>query len=185
MRTTTIGIAIDIPEPWGSQLTRRRLQAGDAAAAHIPAHLTLLGPTEVDTGVIDDVAGHLTGVASRHEPFPVHLSGTGTFRPRTEVVFVAVASGVEDCRRLWAAIREFEAVRRELRFEYHPHVTVAHDVASEALDEVFGDLANFDAKFTVAGFTLFEHGPDGRWRPQREYRLGDGAAPPPASHRRR
>jgi 2'-5' RNA ligase len=182
---TTIGIAIDIPEPWGSQLTRRRLQAGDPAAAHIPAHLTLLGPTEVDTGVIAEVAEHLTGVASRHEPFPVHLRGTGTFRPLTEVVFVAVASGNEDCRQLWSAIRDLESVRRELRFDYHPHVTVAHDIETAALDEVFDDLADFDAKFTVVGFTLFEHGPDGRWRPHREYLLGDGAAPPPASHRRR
>jgi 2'-5' RNA ligase len=182
---TTIGIAIDIPEPWGSQLTRRRLEAGDAAAAHIPAHLTLLGPTEVDTGVIAEVAEHLTGVARGQEPFPVHLSGTGTFRPLTEVVFVAVVSGVDDCRRLWAAIRELDTVRRDLRFEYHPHVTVAHDIAPDALDLVFDDLADFDAKFTVAGFTLFEHGPDGRWRPQREYLLGGGAAPPPASHRRR
>jgi 2'-5' RNA ligase len=182
---TTIGIAIDIPEPWGSQLTRRRLQAGDAAAAHIPAHLTLLGPTEVDTGVIAEVADHLTGVASGQEPFPVHLLGTGTFRPLTEVVFVAVASGDQECKRLWAAVRELEAVRRPLRWPYFPHVTVAHDVPTEALDEVFADLADFDAKFTVTGFTLFEHGPDGRWRPHREYCLGDGEAPPPASHRRR
>lgn len=182
---TTIGIAIDIPEPWGSQLTRRRLQAGDEAAAHIPAHLTLLGPTEVDSGVIAEVAEHLTAVAGGHEPFPVHLRGTGTFRPVTEVVFVAVAEGEDDCRLLWASIRELGAVRRELRFAYHPHVTVAHDVPGRALDEVFEDLADFDAKFVVSGFTLFEHGRDGRWRPHREYCLGDGAAPPPASHRRR
>ena len=182
---TTIGIAIDIPEPWGSQLTRRRLQAGDAAAAHIPAHLTLLGPTEVDDGVIAEVAEHLTGVATGHEPFPVHLRGTGTFRPLTEVVFVAVAAGDEDCKRLWTAIRELDSVRRDLRWPYFPHVTVAHDVPTEALDEVYADLADFDAKFMVTGFTLFEHGPDGRWRPHREYCLGDGDAPPPPSHRRR
>jgi LytS/YehU family sensor histidine kinase len=29
---TTIGIAIDIPEPWGGQLTRRRALAGDPAS---------------------------------------------------------------------------------------------------------------------------------------------------------
>jgi 2'-5' RNA ligase len=182
---TTIGIAIDIPEPWGSQLTRRRLQAGDAAAAHIPAHLTLLGPIEVDTGVLPEVTAHLTTVANAHEPFPLHLHGTGTFRPLTEVVFVAVAAGDDECVRLSDALRELDAVQQPLRFAYHPHVTVAHDVATDALDEVFEDLAGFDAKFMVTGFTLFEYGPDGRWRPHREYCLGDGAAPPPASHRRR
>jgi 2'-5' RNA ligase len=182
---TTIGIAIDIPEPWGGQLTRRRLEAGDPAAEHIPAHLTLLGPTEVDAGVLGEIIGHLSVVAGGHEPFSLRLKGTGTFRPLTEVVFVAVAAGVADCERIAAAVRELPAVRRPLRFAYHPHVTVAQDVSSTALDAVFSDLADFDAKFMVTGFTLFEHGRDGRWRPHREYCLGGGAAPPPTPHRRR
>ena len=39
------------------------------------------------------------------------------------------------------------------------------------------ELADFEAKFMVTGFTLFEHGRDGRWRPHREYSLGNGAPP--------
>jgi 2'-5' RNA ligase len=182
---TTIGIAIDIPEPWGGQLTRRRAQAGDAAAVHIPAHLTLLGPTEVDSGELARVEEHLAALAARSEPFTLHLRGTGTFRPLTEVVFVAVAAGIGECERLAAAVRELPAVCRPLRYPYHPHVTVAQEVSAAALDAVFADLADFEAKFTVGGFTLFEHGPDGRWRPHREYCFGDGEAPPPTSHRRR
>jgi 2'-5' RNA ligase len=182
---TTIGIAIDIPEPWGGQLTRRRAEAGDPAAEHIPAHLTLLGPTEVARAELRQVAAHLSRVAAAHEPFVLHLRGTGTFRPLTEVVYVAVAEGVGDCERLAAAMRELPAIDRPLRYSYHPHVTVAQDVPTRALDAVFTDLADFEAKFMVTGFTLFEHGRDGRWRPHREYHLGDGVAPPPASHRRR
>jgi 2'-5' RNA ligase len=181
----TIGIAIDIPEPWGGQLTRRRAQAGDPAAAHIPAHLTLLGPTEVDAAELQQIEAHLARLAAGYEPFTMHLRGTGTFRPLTEVVFVAVAAGISECERLAAAVRELPAVQRPQRYPYHPHVTVAQEVPTEALDAVFADLADFEAKFTVGGFTLFEHGPDGRWRPQREYCLGGGEAPPPASHRRR
>ena len=64
-------------------------------------------------------------------------------------------------------------------------MTVAQDVPPTALDAVFADLAGFEAKFMVGGFTLFEHGRDGRWRPHREYCLGDGEAPAPTSHRRR
>jgi 2'-5' RNA ligase len=182
---TTIGIAIDIPEPWGGQLTHRRALAGDPAAAHIPAHLTLLGPTELEVTELHGVESHLSGVATEHLPFTLHLRGTGTFRPLTEVVFVAVAAGIGECERLAAAVRELPAVQRPTRYPYHPHVTVAQDVAPDALDTVFSDLADFEAKFLVDGFTLFEHGPDGRWRPQREYCLGDGQAPPPTSHRRR
>jgi 2'-5' RNA ligase len=180
---TTIGIAIDIPEPWGGELTRRRADAGDAAAAHIPAHLTLLGPTELDTADVDRVEAHLSAVATDHGPFTLHLRGTGTFRPLTEVVFVAVAAGIGECERLAAAVRALPAVQRPQRYPYHPHVTVAQDVTAEELDRVFNDLAGFEAKFTVGGFTLFEHGPDGRWRPHREYCLGGGHAPP--SSRRR
>jgi 2'-5' RNA ligase len=182
---TTIGIAIDIPEPWGGLLTRRRALAGDRAAEHIPAHLTLLGPTEVEAGEVDHVGAHLSTVAGRHEPFTLHLRGTGTFRPLTDVVFVAVVAGTGECERLWTAMRELPILQQPLRYPYHPHVTVAQDVTAAALDDVFDDLASFDAKFLVTGFTLFEHGPDGRWRPQREYCLGNGAAPPPTSHRRR
>lgn len=184
MRTrTTIGIAIDIPEPWGGELTRRRAEAGDAAAVHVPAHLTLLGPTELDATDVERVHTHLSTVAGDHEPFTLHLRGTGTFRPLTEVVFVAVAAGIGECEQIAAAVRRLPAVQRPQRYPYHPHVTVAQDVPSDALDRVFADLANFEAKFTVNGFTLFEHGADGRWRPDLEYCLGDGRVPPP-SHRR-
>jgi hypothetical protein len=59
-------------------------------------------------------------------------------------------------------------------------VTVAQDVAPEALDAVFADLAGFEARFAVGGFTLFEHGPDGRWHARHDYLLGGTGALPPA-----
>jgi 2'-5' RNA ligase len=175
---TTIGISIDIPEPWGGLLTRRRAQAGDPAAEHIRAHLTLLGPTEVEGDELAQVTAHLSTVAAGHTPFALHLRGTGTFRPLTEVVFVAVAGGIGECERLAAAMRALPAIDRPLRYSYHPHVTVAQDVPPDALDAVFTDLAGFEAKFMVNGFTLFEHGRDGRWRPHREFCLGAGVQSP-------
>jgi 2'-5' RNA ligase len=175
---TTIGISIDIPEPWGGQLTRRRAAAGDPAAQYVRAHLTLLGPTEVAAGALDQVTAHLSAVAAGHAPFLLHLRGTGTFRPLTEVVYVAVAAGSAECRRLAAALRKLAAIDRPQRYSYHPHVTVAQDVSPDALDAVYTELADFEAKFMVTGFTLFEHERDGRWRPHREYSLGNGTAPP-------
>jgi 2'-5' RNA ligase len=181
---TTIGIAVDIPEPWGGQLTRRRAAAGDPAAAHIPAHLTLLGPTEIDLAELDPISVRLADIAAAHQPFTLHLRGTGTFRPLTEVVFVAVAAGISECERLAAAVRQLPAIERPLRYPYHPHVTVAQDVAPDELDAAFEDLAGFEAKFPVVGFTLFEHGTDGRWQPHLEYRLGAGTVPAPSYRRR-
>jgi 2'-5' RNA ligase len=172
--TATIGVAIDIPEPWGSELTRRRAEAGDPAAANVPAHLTLLGPTEIDPSRYEEIEVHLSSVAAVHQPYQLQLRGTGTFRPITDVVFVAVAAGISECELLAASVSDSTALRRELRFPYHPHVTVAQDVPAAAMDAVFDDLAEFTAKFTVDSFRLFVHGPDGRWHPRREFRLGSG-----------
>jgi len=168
----TIGVAIDIPEPWGSQLTRRRAEAGDPAAANVPAHLTLLGPTEIDPIRYREIEAHLATVSAAHQPYHLHLRGTGTFRPVTDVVFVAVAAGISECELLAASVSDTDALHRELRFPYHPHVTVAQDIPPAAMDAVFEDLADFDAKFMVDRFTLFVHGPDGRWLPRREFFLG-------------
>ena len=170
--TTRIGVAIDIPEPWGSLLTRRRGDAGDPQAAYTPAHVTLLGPTEVATDALPAVEKHLESLATAQPPFTIHLRGTGTFRPLTEVVFVTLAVGISECELLAAAIAAADGVQRDSKFPYHPHVTVAQDVPPEALDAVFDDLADFSARFHVTSFTLFSHGGEGPWRPRRDFPLG-------------
>jgi 2'-5' RNA ligase len=166
--TTRIGVAIDIPQPWGAMLTRRRAEAGDPQAAYTPAHVTLLGPTEVATDALPAVEKHLESLATAQQPFAIHLRGTGTFRPITEVL----AKGISECELLAAAIATADGVQRDSRFPYHPHVTVAQDVPSEALDAVFDDLADFSARFRVSSFTLFSHGGEGPWRPRRDFPLG-------------
>jgi 2'-5' RNA ligase len=166
-----IGVAVDIPQPWGDELTGRRAEAGDPAAAYVPAHLTLLGPTEIDPAQLPGIEEHLARVATEHPAYPLYLRGTGTFRPITQVVFVTVAAGISECELLAADMATHTALRRELRFPYHPHVTVAHDVPTAALDAVFEDLAGFEARFTVDGFTLFEHEAGGRWRARRDFAL--------------
>ena len=50
---------------------------------------------------------------------------------------------------------------------------MAQDVAPEALDKVYEDLADFSAMFEVDGFTLFSHSGQARWQPRRDFRLGD------------
>jgi len=116
------------------------------------------------------IEDHLIAIAAEHQPFQLHLRGTGTFRPVTQVVFVAVAAGISACELLAADIRS-GPLARELRYPYHPHVTVAHDVEPPALDSVFDSLARFEARFPVDGFTLYEHGTDGRWHALRRFRL--------------
>ena len=177
MALRTIGVAIAIPEPWGSDLQRWRKKFGDPLAEAIPTHVTLLPPTEVDDGLLDRIEAHLRAVAERERPFDLWLRGTATFRPVSPVVFVHVARGIAECERIEAQIRS-GPLARELGFYYHPHVTVAHDLPDEALDRAFDELADYDAHFPVWGFSLYEHS-DGVWRPQRDYVLGQ---PLPGPH---
>ena len=109
--------------------------------------------------------------AADSEPFVMHLSGTGTFRPVSPVVFIQVARGVADCEVLEKAIRS-GPLDRELEFPYHPHVTVAQDVPSEALDVAYDGLSGFVARFTVETFQCFARDRAGAWQTRREFPLG-------------
>ncbi|GAA3815566.1 2'-5' RNA ligase family protein [Streptomyces coacervatus] len=183
MGTVTIGVSIAVPEPYGSLLQQLRAGFGDAAAHGIPTHVTLLPPTEVDGGDLAAVEAHLTEVAATGRPFPMRLSGTGTFRPLSPVVYVRVAEGAEDCTWLQKQLRDPAGpVPRELQFPYHPHVTVAHGIDDEAMDRAFEELAGYEAGWPCNGFALYEQGADGVWRKLREYTFGGSVVPPQAGH---
>jgi 2'-5' RNA ligase len=100
----------------------------------------------------------------------MHLSGTGTFRPVSDVVFIAVARGIGDCELLAGDVRR-GPLARSLSYPYHPHVTVAHDVAPDMLEFAYSGLADLSAEFTVEHFTEFEQTASGAWTVAREYRL--------------
>lgn len=174
--TLTVGVAVPIPEPYGSALQDHRRAFGDPLADAIPPHITLLPPTEVDPRDCDEVVAHLDKVVAEFPSFRVHLRGTGTFRPVSPVVFVALAQGISHCERLSVNIRT-GPLPVELRFPYHPHVTVAHNLPPEALDEAFSVLADFNAAFEVSAISLYLHGADGHWRRDRDFELlGEGTS---------
>lgn len=164
----TIGIAIPIPEPYGSELQDWRSSFGDPQARAIPTHVTLLPPTVIATSDLREIEEHLAKIAAGERPFPMRLRSTGTFRPVSPVVFVRIADGAADCTRLERRVRS-GPLARDVRFDYHPHVTVAHDVPEYALDIAYERLEPYDAAFDVAGFSLYEHGSDGVWRPRIEF----------------
>ncbi|MFJ9907107.1 2'-5' RNA ligase family protein [Streptomyces sp. NPDC101152] len=186
MGTVTIGVSIAVPEPHGSQLQQLRAGFGDAAAHGIPTHVTLLPPTEIDGDALPAVEAHLTQVAAAGRPFPMRLSGTGTFRPLSPVVYVRVAEGAEACTWLQKQVRDASGpVPRELQFPYHPHVTVAHGIDEAAMDRAFEELADYDADWPCTGFALYEQGADGIWRKIREFAFGGSVVPPQAGHMER
>ena len=116
---------------------------------------------------------HLERISSKIGPFPMRLSGSGTFRPVSRVVFVKVTEGAEQCARLESLVRS-GPLAEPRAFPYHPHVTVAHDVSDDRLDAAVSLLAGYEAQFAVESFTVFDGIGDG-WQPRRRLPLrGEG-----------
>lgn len=168
---STIGVAITVPPPWGDELQGYRRSCGDEAAGAIPTHVTLVPPTVVNDDAMDDVDHHLAQVGACFDAFPLRLRGTATFQPVSPVVFVCVTEGISTCELLAERARS-GPLRQDLSFPYHPHVTIAHDVGDESLEKAYEAMRDYDATFDVDAFSLYLHGSDGVWRPQRRYLLG-------------
>lgn len=168
--TTVLGIIVPVPEPWAQLLVDWRAKVGDPQAGLVPPHVTLLPPTEVAVADRVAITAHLAEVARAHPPFDMHLAGTGTFAPVSDVVFIAVARGIGNCELIANDVRS-GPLARTLAYPYHPHVTVAHDVAGDMLDLAYTGLADLSAEFRVDSFTEFEQTPDGSWAMAREYPL--------------
>jgi len=158
-----IGVALQIPPPYSTWLQGVRARLHDPMARSVPPHVTLLPPTVVEAGQIDDVTEHLATIAARTTPFVMALRGAGTFRPVSPVVFVNVARGADRCEALQRQVRT-GPLAQELRFPYHPHVTVAHDLDDDSLDAAMEMVADFEATYAQGSMRLYEHGDDGVWR---------------------
>jgi 2'-5' RNA ligase len=165
-----LGVALEVPEPWGPQLRAARAEYGDPEASVVPPHVTLLPPTTIDHEIHADVLAHLRDAAAATTPFDILLRGTGTFRPVSDVVFIAMARGISECEALEARVRS-GLLERPLAFPYHPHVTVAHDVEAGELDRAFAEMSGFTAGYRVDALRLYRH-VDGAWLPEIDLPFG-------------
>jgi 2'-5' RNA ligase/predicted N-acetyltransferase YhbS len=174
----TIGVALPIPEPFLGELGAYRERFGDPLAHAIVAHITLVPPTEVaDEEHLGRILAHLQVQAASMEPFPLVLEGADTFRPISQVVFVPIVEGEPEVRAAEAAVRR-GPLDRPLNFPYHPHVTVAHDLEEEWLDQAHEALQAYRAAFEVDRLSLFIQGADAVWRPVAEFPFGQSIIDP-------
>ena len=169
-RTWLIGISVAVPEPHGGFLQRARVAFGDPAGWAIPTHITLLPPTAVTAPTLDAVQEHLESLTASLASFVVELSGTGTFLPVSPVAFVGMTTGVTACTELADQVLA-GPLYRPRGFPYHPHVTIAHHLAEPELDLAQHALVDYEARFEVESFDLYQQ-IAGTWRPIRRYLLG-------------
>ncbi len=164
-----VGVILGFPPAIAEELQRWRASFGDPMAHIIPAHITLVTTTMTEDW--EATHSHVREVARRQERFTVTISGTGSFRPVSPVVFLNVEDGFGECVALHEKLQS-GPLERELPFPYHPHVTIAHDVAPESLDEAETALRDYSATFPVVSMGLYEHGADGIWQLREELDFG-------------
>lgn len=165
----SVGVILGFPPDIADELRRWRASFGDPMAGVIPAHITLV--TTTPTKDWEATRSHVREIARRQEPFTVTIAGTGSFRPVSPVVFLKVEDGFGDCVKLHEQLQT-GPLERDLPFAYHPHVTIAHDVAPESLDEAETVLKDYRATFPVVSMGLYEHDINGIWQLREELDFG-------------
>jgi 2'-5' RNA ligase len=165
----SLGVILGFPPGIAEELQRWRASFGDPMATVIPAHITLVTTTPTDDWAA--ARDHVREVARTQAPFMVTIAGTGSFRPVSPVVFIKVEEGFEECVELHEKLQT-GPLARDLPFAYHPHVTIAHDVAPESLDEAETVLKDYRATFPVVSMGLYEHDTNGIWQLREELDFG-------------
>lgn len=168
----SLGVIISLPAELAAELTARRALYQGPDAAVVPPHITLVSGRT--TGTWEEAAAHVRAVAATAAPFMISLRGTGTFEPVSPVVYLNVAHGGAECARLHEQLLD-GPVEHLLEFDFHPHLTVAHDLDEPAMALAKSEMADYSADFDVTSIGLFDYF-DGGWELREELNLG-GIAP--------
>ncbi|WP_189350508.1 2'-5' RNA ligase family protein [Zhihengliuella salsuginis] len=165
----SLGIVIALPPALSGRIGRLRSSFGDPFADHEAPHITLISGAA--SGAWDEAHRHVARVAAQTDAFTIRLRGTASFRPASEVVYLKVAQGEGACRNLHARLCD-GPLEHQVAFEYHPHLTVAHDAPPDGMERALHELADFDAEFVVERIGLFSTDDDGQWTLSEELTLG-------------
>jgi 2'-5' RNA ligase len=113
-----------IPDPLARFLDDLRIEL--APKAKPKAHVTVLPPRPLH----DDlklIVGQITEVCRKSRPFRVELGQMAIFEA-TQVVYLSLRQGEEELHHLYHSLNSGELAFREC-FAYHPHITIAQDLA--------------------------------------------------------
>ncbi|MEG2577614.1 MAG: 2'-5' RNA ligase family protein, partial [Glutamicibacter sp.] len=91
----TLGVVIPVPQPHRETLRAWRQEYGGEATAPIAPHITLVSGSYLNSW--EKAAAQVRRVAATTEPFTIHLGPARTFRPASEVVFLPLETGADEC----------------------------------------------------------------------------------------
>src|ERR1035437_4212286 len=172
-RLNVFALVIYIPDPLGRFLDDLRRELAPHSNPH--AHVSVLPPRPL-AAEWQAAAGHARAPTAGGAPFEIKLAGLQIF-PVTNVIYIEIAAGVGDLRRMHAAMNA-GALEFEEPFPYHPHITLAQEVPHQEVRAIY-DLAQRrwqeyrGSRMFRAERTVFVRNTlDNCWIDLAEYRLG-------------
>lgn len=164
-----LGVVITLPAELSAHIGHLREGFEDPFAILEPPHITLVSGQV--SASWEAARAHAAGVAARSGAFTVKLRGVASFEPASEVVYLKVAQGADECRALHSRLCD-GPLEHQVAFEYHPHLTVTHDAPRSQMRRALVELEDFDAEFVVESIGLFTTDDDGHWVLTEELTLG-------------
>ena len=120
-----------IPAPLSQFLDDLRIRLTPEVKPH--AHITVLPPRPVYSD-LEELKKRLTPVLRDVYPIQIELGSIKVF-PVSNVVYLSIARGESELRTVNRALDQ-GALRFQTAFSYHPHITLAQDIAPEAVEEL-------------------------------------------------
>lgn len=164
----TLGVVIPVPQPHRETLRAWRQDYGGEATAPIAPHITLVSGSYLNSW--EKAAAQVRRVASTVQPFSIELGAAQSFRPASDVVFLPLDRGADECWELHRGLLG-DALRHESAFAYHPHLTIAQNVPAAQLDAAQAALGDARLAFTADHIQLFDTR-GGDWNFSEEIPLG-------------
>lgn len=141
---SVFGVYIPLPAPYESYIRHKKCSFGNNMADMVLSHITLLPPTRIKHSNADLLLDDIYNITKTYRPFWLILDGVDNFIPVSNVSYLKVTVGSDECKFLHENIFMSKAVCENARFPYHPHVTIADNLDSfhsNALENVFKDFS--------------------------------------------
>jgi len=123
-RLNLFALVIYVPDPLGRFLDNLRRELVPHDNPH--AHVSVLPPRPL-TGDWQIASEQVRALTDERAPFSVELTDVRIF-PVTDVVYLELGAGAAELRQLHAAMNR-RALEFPEPFAYHPHITLAQEVA--------------------------------------------------------
>jgi 2'-5' RNA ligase len=130
-RPNVFALVIYVPDPLGRFLDDLRRELVPHYNPH--AHVSVLPPRTLSVGW-ETASGQARALTESRAPFDVELTSVGVF-PVTDVIYLEVGAGSQELHGLHSEMNA-AALECSEPYPYHPHITLAQDIAHECVTEM-------------------------------------------------